>query len=111
MRGLTLTAQILVICLEICLVTSLAAGRRRQVCSQRSYERCQRSTISVRITFEEAVFGCEKELDMVFKRMSCPKCNGTGAKPGTSPETCTKCGGKGQVVFYTAVSVWHGSEM
>ncbi len=53
---------------------------------------------SVRITFEEAVFGCEKELDMVLKD-PCQKCNGTGAKPGTSPETCSKCGGKGQVVY------------
>ena len=53
---------------------------------------------SVRITFEEAVFGCEKELDVVLKD-PCPKCNGTGAKPGTSRETCPKCGGKGQVVY------------
>lgn len=52
----------------------------------------------VRITFEEAVFGCEKELEVVIKDL-CPKCNGTGAKPGTSPETCPKCGGKGQVVY------------
>lgn len=52
----------------------------------------------VRITFEEAVFGCEKELEVVLKD-PCPKCNGTGAKPGTSPETCSKCGGKGQVVY------------
>ncbi|MGN1167567.1 MAG: molecular chaperone DnaJ [Lachnospiraceae bacterium] len=53
---------------------------------------------SVRITFEEAVSGCEKELDVILKD-PCPKCNGTGAKPGTSPQTCPKCGGKGQVVF------------
>ncbi len=53
---------------------------------------------SIRITFEEAVFGCEKELDLVLKD-PCTTCNGTGAKPGTSPETCPKCGGKGQVVF------------
>ena len=53
---------------------------------------------SVRITFEEAVFGCEKELDVVLKD-PCPTCNGTGAKPGTSPEACPKCGGKGQVVY------------
>ena len=52
----------------------------------------------VRITFEEAVFGCEKELDVVIKD-PCPKCGGTGAKPGTQPETCPKCGGRGQVVF------------
>lgn len=53
---------------------------------------------SIRITFEEAVFGCEKELDLVLKD-PCTTCNGTGAKPGTSPETCPKCGGKGQVVY------------
>lgn len=53
---------------------------------------------SVRITFEEAVFGCEKELDVIIKD-PCPTCSGTGAKPGTSPETCPKCGGKGQVVY------------
>lgn len=52
----------------------------------------------VRITFEEAVFGCEKELEVVIKD-PCTTCNGTGAKPGTCPETCPKCGGKGQVVY------------
>lgn len=52
----------------------------------------------VRITFEEAVTGCEKEIDVVLKD-PCTKCNGTGAKPGTSPETCSRCGGRGQVVY------------
>lgn len=53
---------------------------------------------SVRITFEEAVFGVEKEVELTLKD-ECTTCHGNGAKPGTSPETCTKCGGKGQVVF------------
>lgn len=53
---------------------------------------------SVRITFEEAVFGCKKEIELTVKE-TCKTCNGSGAKPGTSPETCSKCGGKGQVVF------------
>ncbi|MCR4657376.1 MAG: molecular chaperone DnaJ [Lachnospiraceae bacterium] len=53
---------------------------------------------SVRITFNEAVFGCDKELDLNLKE-TCKKCNGSGAKPGTTPETCSKCGGKGQVVM------------
>jgi len=53
---------------------------------------------SVRITFEEAVFGCEKELEISLKD-ECTNCHGTGAKPGTSPVTCPKCGGKGQVVY------------
>lgn len=53
---------------------------------------------SVHITFNEAVFGCKKEIDLTVKE-TCKTCNGSGAKPGTNPETCTKCGGKGQVVF------------
>ena len=53
---------------------------------------------AVRITFEEAVFGCEKQLDLNLKD-ECTTCHGTGAKPGTSPETCSKCGGKGQIVY------------
>lgn len=53
---------------------------------------------SVRISFEEAVFGCEKTIELTVKE-PCKTCNGSGARPGTSPETCPKCGGKGQVVF------------
>ena len=53
---------------------------------------------AVRITFEEAVFGCEKQLDLNLKD-ECTTCHGTGAKPGTQPETCPKCGGKGQIVY------------
>lgn len=53
---------------------------------------------SIRITFEEAVFGCEKELELSLKD-ECKNCHGTGAKPGTTPQTCSKCGGKGQVVY------------
>ena len=52
----------------------------------------------VRVTFEEAVFGCEKEIELTLKD-ECSSCHGTGAKPGTSPVTCPKCGGKGQVVY------------
>ncbi len=50
------------------------------------------------IDFEEAVFGCEKEIDVSIKD-ECTSCHGTGAKAGTSPVTCTKCGGKGQVMY------------
>ena len=53
---------------------------------------------AVRITFEEAAFGCEKEIEITLKD-ECQTCHTTGAKPGTSPETCTKCGGKGKVVY------------
>ncbi len=53
---------------------------------------------SVSMTFMEAVKGCKKEINLDVKD-PCKTCNGTGAKPGTSPETCSKCGGKGQIVF------------
>ena len=48
------------------------------------------------ITFEEAAFGCEKEV--ALERVEqCPDCKGSGAAPGTSPETCSNCGGSGTV--------------
>ena len=53
---------------------------------------------SVRLSFEEAIFGAEKEISINFKE-TCSKCNGSGAKPGTAPETCAKCGGKGKVMY------------
>ena len=55
---------------------------------------------SVRISFEEAVFGVDKEIELTLKD-PCPTCKGSGAKPGTTPETCSKCGGKEQGFFFT----------
>ena len=52
---------------------------------------------SVHITFEEAVFGTSKTIELNVKE-ECKTCHGTGAKEGTQPITCPKCGGKGQVV-------------
>ncbi|MBE5937758.1 MAG: molecular chaperone DnaJ [Lachnospiraceae bacterium] len=69
--------------------------------SQRSANeprRGQNVHASVRITFEEACFGTEKELELTLKD-ECVSCNGTGAKAGSTPITCSKCGGKGQVVY------------
>ena len=54
--------------------------------------------LSIRISFEEAVFGCSKEIEFNYKE-TCSDCNGSGAKAGTNKETCTKCGGKGKVVY------------
>ncbi len=53
---------------------------------------------SVSVSFEEAAFGCEKEIELTLKD-ECPTCHGSGAKPGTQKKTCTKCGGKGKVVM------------
>ena len=52
----------------------------------------------IRITFEEAVFGCKKEIELTLKD-ECQTCHGTGAKPGTTPVTCPKCNGKGRIVY------------
>lgn len=48
------------------------------------------------ITLEEAAFGGKKEI-RVPRTELCGTCHGTGAKPGTSPVTCSKCGGTGQI--------------
>ena len=53
-----------------------------------------RSTIT--LTFEEAAFGCKKTVS-VTRDEECPTCNGSGAKPGTSPVTCKKCNGQGRI--------------
>lgn len=52
----------------------------------------------IHVTFQEAVFGTEKEIELTLKE-DCHTCHGTGAKPGTTPETCPKCGGKGRVMY------------
>jgi len=48
------------------------------------------------IEFEEAVFGTEKEIN-VSRNIACDSCSGSGAKKGSSPETCSQCRGAGQV--------------
>ncbi len=52
----------------------------------------------VRITFDEAIKGTKKNIKIRYKD-TCTSCSGTGAKAGTTPETCPKCGGRGQVVM------------
>lgn len=51
---------------------------------------------AISITFEEAAFGCKKELQ-INKFVKCPTCNGEGTAKGTQRKTCGKCGGSGQV--------------
>ena len=48
------------------------------------------------ISFEEAAFGCEKELN-IPRIEPCADCGGTGCAPGTTPEVCPDCKGTGQV--------------
>ncbi|MEM3403829.1 MAG: molecular chaperone DnaJ [Nitrososphaeria archaeon] len=63
-------------------------GRRVSKGRDLSYE--------LQITLEEAAKGVEREIE-VPRTEKCGTCNGTGAKPGTSPKTCPKCKGTGQV--------------
>lgn len=53
-------------------------------------------TVRLTISFEESVFGCKKEVSY-NKIQKCADCSGTGAAKGTSPKTCSACGGSGQV--------------
>jgi molecular chaperone DnaJ len=48
------------------------------------------------IGFEEAVFGINKEIEVV-RHETCSTCNGRGAEPGTTPVRCSECNGTGQV--------------
>jgi molecular chaperone DnaJ len=52
--------------------------------------------VQARLTLREAAFGCKRELS-VRAPSRCADCNGSGAKPGTRPETCPQCRGAGQV--------------
>ena len=50
------------------------------------------------ITFEEAAFGIEKEINL-YRDETCPHCHGNGAEPGSKVETCPDCHGTGYVRF------------
>ncbi len=52
--------------------------------------------LDLRLDFKEAIFGGEKEIRIKHLE-TCETCTGTGAKPGTRPQTCSTCGGSGQV--------------
>ncbi|HSR97710.1 MAG TPA: molecular chaperone DnaJ [Kofleriaceae bacterium] len=53
--------------------------------------------VDLNLTFAEAVWGTSKDVK-VTREVACATCTGTGAKPGSKPETCRTCQGKGQVV-------------
>lgn len=51
---------------------------------------------TISLTFADAVFGAQQELTVRLPQ-TCPTCAGIGARPGTTPVTCTSCGGSGEV--------------
>jgi molecular chaperone DnaJ len=68
-------------------------GRRRQ---RRGPRRGSDLRYDLKITFEEAMFGTERDIEL-RRPETCDRCNGSGAEPGTSPITCPTCSGSGEV--------------
>jgi molecular chaperone DnaJ len=68
------------------------SGRRRRTGPERGAD----IEYTITLTFEEAVFGAEKEVQ-IARHETCETCKGSGAKAGTSARTCDKCGGAGQI--------------
>ncbi len=64
--------------------------------SQRVPRKGDSLEVRLSLSFEEAVFGCEKEIE-TQRIENCPLCHGIGSKPGTNPDTCPECQGKGQI--------------
>jgi molecular chaperone DnaJ len=69
-----------------------STGRR----SRNTPRRGRDLQLQLNLSFEDAVFGVEKQID--FEReQTCSRCNGSGAEPGTTPTRCPTCGGRGEV--------------
>ncbi len=73
-----------------------AFGGQSQSQRRSGPQRGENIRMSMTLTFEEAAFGCEKSVN-VNRTESCSECGGSGAKKGTSAETCQTCHGTGQV--------------
>ncbi|MBI5037191.1 MAG: molecular chaperone DnaJ [Candidatus Kerfeldbacteria bacterium] len=69
-------------------------GRRGGRGSRRSAGQDIQTTLT--LTFREAVFGTEEVVEL-YKQVVCDHCQGNGAEPGAKIETCSTCGGRGQV--------------
>ena len=53
--------------------------------------------VRITLTFDEAVHGCKKNIT-ITRQQTCTECSGSGAAPGSQPETCPDCGGRGYVI-------------
>lgn len=65
-------------------------GGRRQA------QRGRDVSIDINLTFEESIFGVTRKV-LITKNNTCGECTGTGAKKGTSMDTCSTCNGKGKI--------------
>ena len=64
--------------------------------AQRAPQRGNSLQSQLTLSFEEAVFGCKKEIE-IQRVEFCHLCHGIGSQPGTNPEACTECHGTGKV--------------
>ena len=71
-------------------------GGGRSTRSQNAPRRGENLRAAVDLTFEEAAFGCTKEIP-ISRIEDCAECHGSGCAAGTTPEVCPVCGGSGQV--------------
>ena len=72
-------------------------GRRSRRGGGMGYQQGSDIHISIRLTLEEIATGIEKKIRLKRVQVTCPTCQGSGAKPGSQPTTCLACGGAGQV--------------
>lgn len=77
------------------LFTGFGMGMRTRR-ARRAPQRGADLRYNLELDFEEAIFGCEKELE-ILRYETCPRCRGSGAEPGTSPIRCPQCNGTGEV--------------
>ena len=78
------------------LFSSFFGGGRSSSQSRNAPQQGEDVVARVTVSFEEAAFGCRKEIS--FARVeSCQECGATGAAKGTSPESCPTCKGRGHV--------------
>src|SRR5437870_4272731 len=73
-----------------------AAGAGMGTSTRRRPQRGAHLAFRLTIEFEEAIFGVEKEVD-IPRLATCPRCQGSGAEPGTEPQKCPNCNGSGEV--------------
>lgn len=66
--------------------------------------------LDLQITFEEAIFGAEKDIK-IDHLQACTECNGSGSAPGSTPVTCSVCNGAGQVQQVRQTILGHFSQI
>ena len=71
-------------------------GQRASATSRRTPRRGADLRYDMTISFDEAAFGLEREVE-VARYETCPRCTGKGAEPGTTPTRCSTCNGTGEV--------------